>query len=150
MIVNGDSLSLDRSSLSSTYPAPHLLAPEIKQTFLSTHHASLLAFEWQQLNHVSLTPNGRLHSHAICFMSFPKQNCQPWLHTKTAAGSPLCGKLTHFATFLQLPKPFVLGFLPISPLLITGCQLMPSFLEWKHTSGHADSSKNRVSLPVWT
>ena len=45
MIVNGDSLSLDRSSLSSTYPAPHLLAPEIKQTFLSTHLASLLASE---------------------------------------------------------------------------------------------------------
>ena len=68
MIVNGDSLPLDRSSLSSTYPAPHLLAPEIKQTFLSDHHASLLAFEWQQLHHVSLTPNGRLHSHAVSWV----------------------------------------------------------------------------------
>ena len=35
----------------------------------------------------------------------------------------------------QLPKPFVLRILPISPLLITGCNLCSSLVEWKLAFG---------------
>lgn len=70
-------------------PCPSFAGSEIKQTFLSTHHASLLALSGSSWIMFLWHPMGGCTLMLFVSWVFLKQNCQPWLHTKTAAGA-LC------------------------------------------------------------